>query len=104
MTPQTFQILLALADGDRHGYAIMQEVEFRTCGQVKLGPGTLYGSVQRLLDEGLIKEVPGELDASERRRHYRLTREGRSELAAEAERMQNLVQMAHTKLAAGRKS
>ncbi len=103
MTPQTFHILLALTDSDKHGYAIMQEIEFRTGGKVKIGPGTLYGSVQRLLEEGLIKEVPGDADGPERRRDYRLTPQGRQALVAEADRLKGLVQMANVKLAVRRK-
>src|SRR6266849_741276 len=76
LTPAVFHILLALADGEKHGYAIMQEVEKRTGGEMKMGPGTLYGSIQRMLKDGLIVEVqerdkagPGE----ERRRYYALS-------------------------------
>src|SRR6185437_14993303 len=75
LTPAVFHILLALADGEKHGYAIMQEVEARTGGATRLGPGTLYGSIQRMRKDGLIAEVPerGEpVHGEERRRYYRL--------------------------------
>src|SRR5215471_20147930 len=74
-----FQILLSLADGDLHGYAIMRQVEEQTGGRIRLGPGTLYSSIQALLEEGLIDEVDLREDANlgqERRRYYRLTPAG----------------------------
>jgi DNA-binding PadR family transcriptional regulator len=95
-----FQVLLSLADGDRHGYAIMRQVEEQTSGRVRLGPGTLYSSVQALLEEGLIEEVDGggEGDgASERRRYYRLTSSGRKLARAEAERLADLLRIARAK-------
>jgi len=73
-------ILVALADGDRHGYAIMQEVAARTDGAVRLGPGTLYGSIKRMLHDGLIEELDERRDAAHdevRRRYYRITPRGR---------------------------
>jgi DNA-binding PadR family transcriptional regulator len=100
LTPTMFHILLALADAERHGYGIMQEVEARTEGKVKLGPGTLYGSIKRMLGEGLIKESqdrPGPERDDERRRYYRLTGLGRRVTVAEAELLALLVEVAREK-------
>ena len=100
LPPSEFQILLALADGERHGYAIMQEVERRTAGSVRLGPGTLYGSIKRMLAAGLIDESarrPAAERDDERRRSYRITALGRRLAAAEARRMEQLVTAARTK-------
>jgi DNA-binding PadR family transcriptional regulator len=93
----TFHILMALADDDRHGYAIIQDVAARTDGKLKLSAGTLYRSIQRMLEQGLIREtrkrpVP-ELD-DERRRYYRITPLGLAVARAEAERLTDLVRMA----------
>ena len=92
-----FHILLALAEEDRHGYAVMQEVARRTGGELKLGPATLYRSIQRMLEQGLIEEVrerpPAALD-DERRRYYRITRFGREVARAEAARLTDLVRLA----------
>ncbi len=100
MTAAAFQILLALADAERHGYGIMQEVLQRTGGKVRLGPGTLYGSIKRMLEQGLIVESgerpDPELD-DERRRYYRLTAQGRRAAAAEAERLEALLRAARAK-------
>lgn len=99
LTPAKFHILLALAHGEGHGYAIMQEVEARTEGQFTLGPGTLYGSIKRMLADGWIEEVDERPDPAledERRRYYRLTDIGRRVATAEAERLARLVQLAHT--------
>lgn len=93
----TFHILMALAEGDRHGYAIIQDVEARTRGRLRLSPGTLYRSVQRLLEQGLLSEPrtrpAPELD-DERRRYYRVTALGLAVARAEAERLTDLVRMA----------
>jgi len=100
LTPAVFHILLTLADGEKHGYAIMREVERTTAGKVRLGPGTLYGTIQRLLKSGLIVESSERADASvndERRRYYRLTTQGRAAAEAEAERLEALVQTARAK-------
>lgn len=100
LTPTVFHILLALADGEKHGYAIMQEVEARTGGAMRLGPGTLYGSIQRMLKDGLIVEVrerAGAAHSDERRRYYRLTGFGQRVLQAEAQRLEHLVHMARSK-------
>ncbi len=100
LTPAVFQILLVLTDGERHGYAIMKEVEANTRGQMQLGPGTLYRSIKRLLSDGLIEESAERPDPElddERRRYYRLTALGRRVAAAEAERLAGLVQLAQAK-------
>ena len=92
-----FQILVALADQDRHGYAIMQDVAARTDGALKLSPGTLYGSIKRMLDDGLIVEVnarPSPDDDDERRRYYRITPFGRDIAQAEADRLTVLLRQA----------
>jgi len=104
LTSAVFQILLALADGERHGYGIMQEIALRTDGQTRLGPGTLYRSIARLSSDGLIAEcndrpVP-ELD-DERRRYYRLTSAGRQAIEQEARRLAQLVSMARAKRVLG---
>jgi len=91
-----FQILLALADGDLHGYAIMRLVEQQT--GVRLGPGTLYSSIQALLEEGLIEEIDsGREAASDRRRLYRLTSNGRKIARAEADRLAGILRIARAK-------
>lgn len=100
LTPAVFQILLALTDGERHGYAIMQEVATRTAKEFSLGPGTLYGSIKRMLADGLIVEAEARPDPAlddERRRYYRLTDFGRRVGTAEAERLARLVDMARAK-------
>jgi DNA-binding PadR family transcriptional regulator len=95
-----FHILLCLADGDQHGYAIMQEVLARTEGQVRLWPATLYGSLRRLMEEGLIEES-GDRPAADaddaRRRYYRLSSTGRRVLAAEIARLEGLLRAARAK-------
>jgi DNA-binding PadR family transcriptional regulator len=96
LSSQVFHILLALADRNRHGYGIMQEVEERTNGEVRLGPGTLYGAIKRLLADGLIEELEGG-DDDERRRLYRLTPGGRRAVRAEAGRLEQLVSAARAK-------
>jgi DNA-binding PadR family transcriptional regulator len=95
LSPQVLHILLALADGESHGYGIMQEVEARTSGEVRLGPGTLYGALRRLREDGLIEERPGP-DA--RRRTYRLTAFGRKVARLEVERLEGLYASAKAKL------
>ena len=100
LSPAVFHVLLALADAERHGYGIIKEVEARTDGRVRLGPGTLYGSIKRMLEEGLIEESDERPDASlddERRRYYRLTGFGRRVASAEAERLSGLVDAARAK-------
>jgi DNA-binding PadR family transcriptional regulator len=100
LTPAVFNILLALADGEKHGYAIMLEVEANTQGEVKMGPGTLYGSIKRMLAAGLIEESDERPDPAlddERRRYYRLSGLGQRVLAAEAERLSRQVMVARLK-------
>ena len=92
-----FQILVALADQDRHGYAIMQDVVARTGGVLRLSPGTLYGSIKRMLEDGLIVEVddrPSPDEDDERRRYYRITQFGRDLAKAEADRLTVLLRQA----------
>ena len=96
----TFHILVALSDIDRHGYGIMREVAQRTGGRTKLNPGTLYTTIQRLLEKGWIVELserPDPDEDDERRRYYRLTAQGRRVAAAEAERLARLVHLARAK-------
>lgn len=96
-----FHIMLALADADRHGYGIMQEIAARSNDTVQLGPGTLYGAIKRLLLSGLIEESEerplAELDDDRRRCYYRLTEFGRSAASVEAERLAELIQVAQAK-------
>jgi DNA-binding PadR family transcriptional regulator len=98
LTPPVFQVLLSLADGDKHGYAILKDVEEHSGGEVRLNTGTLYAIIKRLLAEGLIVEPrnrPRAEDDDQRRRYYRLTPKGREVAAAEVERMERLVARAH---------
>ncbi|MCL4273605.1 MAG: PadR family transcriptional regulator [Anaerolineales bacterium] len=100
LTPAVFNILLALADGEKHGYGIMQEVEANTKGQVLMGPGTLYGSIKRMLQSELIEESDERADPTmddQRRRYYELTSLGRRVLRMEAERLASQVQIARSK-------
>ena len=97
LAPAAFHILVALAEEDRHGYAIMELVAERTRGTVKLSPGTLYRTIQRLLEQGLIvepRERPSPSDDDERRRYYRLTPYGKAVARAEARRLAGLVRLA----------
>ncbi len=100
LTQPVFHILLALASGEKHGYAIMQEVESMTHGQFKLGPATLYSSIKRLLASGLIKESDERPDPEmddQRRRYYHLTGLGGQVLEAESHRLANLVAVARAR-------
>lgn len=100
LTPVTLNILLALADEERHGYGIMLEVSDRTGGKMRMGPGTLYSSIKRLVEGGLIKESevrPAPQSDDERRRYYRLTGFGRRVLAAEVGRLESTVRVAREK-------
>jgi DNA-binding PadR family transcriptional regulator len=100
LTPAVFNILLALADSEKHGYGIMLEVEANTNGQVLMGPGTLYGSIKRMLKAGLIEESDERTDPEmddQRRRYYRLTDLGRRILSMEAERLASQVMIAKSK-------
>src|SRR5262245_20948418 len=92
LPPAVFHILIALAEGDKHGYAVMQEVAERTGGQVRMSPGTLYGSIRKMLDDGLIEEsFRRASNDDERRRYYRVTKFGLTVAAAEAERLASLL-------------
>jgi DNA-binding PadR family transcriptional regulator len=100
LRPAVFHILLALSDGDLHGYGIMQEVAEHSAGQIKLGPGTLYGTIKRLLSDRLIVEVDERPDPElddERRRYYRLTDFGQKVLRAEVHRISRMVSVAQRK-------
>lgn len=100
LTPAVFNILLALADGEKHGYGIMQEVETNTKGQMLMGPGTLYGSIKRMLQADLIEESDERADPEmddQRRRYYKLTSLGRRTLRMEAERLAAQVKIARAK-------
>jgi len=100
LTPAMFNVLLSLADGDKHGYAILKEVDEQTGGEVQLSTGTLYGIIKRLLADGLIVETrhrPASSEDDQRRRYYRLTEEGRQVAVAEAERMEKLLARARSK-------
>jgi DNA-binding PadR family transcriptional regulator len=89
MAPAVFQILIALADQPLHGYGIMLDIAERSDGKVKLSPGTLYGSIKQMLEDGLIEETasPPRVGDDERRRYYRLTRDGREAARQEMARM-----------------
>jgi DNA-binding PadR family transcriptional regulator len=100
LTPAVFHILLALADQDRHGYAIILDIAERTGGAMRLGTGTLYTAISRLLEQGLVEEPDERPDAGEddeRRRYYRLTPFGRDVANAEARRLATLVKMARAR-------
>ncbi len=104
LTPVVYHMLLALVDGRSHGYAIAQEVERRTGGQIRIGPGTLYGSLQRMREMGLIAECQRDEDATrqaERRRYYEITPMGESVLRAETRRLSHLVRFAEERLGLG---
>ena len=103
LPPAALHILIALGEGEKHGYAVMQEVAERTGGKVQMSPGTLYGSIRKMLDDGLIEEsfrAGAEAAArrakpdDERRRYYRVTKFGRAVAAAEAERLSSLLRHA----------
>lgn len=100
LTPAVFHILMALADGEKHGYSIMKDVEKQTNGKMKLGPGTLYGSIKRMLAAGLIEESDERPDSAlddERRRYYRISGFGQKVLTAEAQRLDQAVKTARQK-------
>src|SRR5262245_14502628 len=94
LTPAVVHVLLALAGGERHGYAIQKEVQRQTDGRMRMGPGTLYGTLQRLMESGWVEEVERARDVDERRRYYRLTKGGREALKAEMARLDALVKVA----------
>lgn len=96
LTPAVLHILLALSSGERHGYGIMKQVEADARGRVKMGPGTLYGSIKRMLDAGLIEEGDKRVDPAmddQRRVYYRMTPYGKAALAEELERLHHLVSL-----------
>lgn len=100
LTPAVFHILMALADGEKHGYSIMKDVEKQTNGKMKLGPGTLYGSIKRMLAAGLIEESDERPDPSmddERRRYYQISSNGQTELSEECKRLDEAVKVARIK-------
>jgi DNA-binding PadR family transcriptional regulator len=100
LSPAVFHILLSLAEGERHGYALKREIALRTGGKLKLGPGVLYGSLDKMLEQGLIAESEDRPDAhldDERRRYYRITPHGRKVAQADAARMSELVRLAAAK-------
>jgi DNA-binding PadR family transcriptional regulator len=100
LTPAVFHILLALVDSEKHGYAIMKDVEEQTQGKMKMGPGTLYGSIKRMLAAGLIEESDERADPAlddQRRRYYKLTAAGRQAATIEAERISWLVRVSRQK-------
>lgn len=104
LKPAVFHILLALINGEQHGYGIMREIERFTGGQMKIGPGTLYRSIRQMLDIGLIEESDERPDPElddERRRYYRLTETGRRVTQAEVSRLQTLVRVAYGRGLAG---
>jgi DNA-binding PadR family transcriptional regulator len=102
LTPLAFQVLLALAGTERHGYGIIREVDERTDGLIKLRTGTLYTLLQRLLEELLIEDATAPAGEDERRKYYRLTELGRDVLAAEARRLESLISEARRKQVLGR--
>ena len=105
LSPAVFHILLSLAEGERHGYALKREIALRTGGKLKLGPGVLYGSINKMLEQGLIEESDDRPDAhldDERRRYYRITSHGRKVAQADAARMNELVRLAAAKFGAPR--
>lgn len=100
LTPATLQILMALVDGERHGYAIMTEVAERSQHAVRLGPGTLYGTLKRLLDAGMVDESGERTDpeaGDERRRYYKITAYGLTVAKLEARRLEGIVRAARQK-------
>jgi DNA-binding PadR family transcriptional regulator len=114
MSPQVFHVLLGLSDGPLHGYALIQEIETRTGGEVRLTASTLYDALSRLLDQGLIEEVAGPTDGAggargaqarpdARRRYYALTSQGRTASRDEARRLERLLAMARIKRVLSRK-
>ncbi|MBZ5580125.1 MAG: PadR family transcriptional regulator [Acidobacteriia bacterium] len=97
LSPAVFHILLSLGEGERHGYALKREISLRTGGRLKIGPGVLYGSINKMLELGLIEESDDRPDPhldDERRRYYRITAYGRKVAQSEAARMRDLVKLA----------
>ena len=107
LTPAVFHILLALSNGDMHGYGIMKQVNADSERRVSMGPGTLYGSLKRMLDAGLVKESASRVDPElddERRIYYAITGLGRKALAGEIERLRHLVELSRRRNLTPRKS
>lgn len=106
LSPAVFHLLLALADQERHGYAIMRDIEERTGGLVKVGPGMLYGSIKWLLEEALIEEAPRDAGKKEdeRRKYYRLTADGLTVVKAEASRLEAAVSLARARKVLGKRA
>ena len=95
LTPAVFHVLLALSAGDRHGYGIQKDVLEHTQDRVRLGPGTLYGTLQRLMEAGWVEEAgPPGADVDQRRRYYRMTRDGREALRLEVDRLGEVLDVA----------
>jgi DNA-binding PadR family transcriptional regulator len=100
LTAALFQVLLSLADGEKHGYAILKDVEMQSMGKVSMSAGTLYGIIKRLLNDGMIAECrhrPAKKDDDARRRYYELTDSGRQMVVAEVERMKKMLSIARDK-------
>ncbi len=107
LTPAMFQVLVSLADGEKHGYAIIKEVERRSDGKVRLRTATLYTVIKRFVDAGLIEETserPDPVLDDERRRYYRLTERGRAVAEAEAQRLEETLKQARAQLALPRRA
>lgn len=104
LTPAVLHILLALSQGERHGYGIMKQVEADSQGAVTMGPGTLYGSIKRMMEAGLLRECDKRIDpemGDERRIYYELTPAGQTALAAELQRYRGVVAVAEGRVAYG---
>ncbi len=105
LTTAVAHVLLSLSAGERHGYAILKDIQTQSGGRVRLGPGTIYGTIQRLMECGWVEETEGPARVvDERRRHYRLTRAGREALELEIDRLDALVRVARARGAAPRKA
>jgi len=97
LTPAVVHVLLALAAGERHGYAILKDVQERAGGRLRFGPGTIYGTLQRLMESGWVEEAsPPAAGEDQRRRYYRMTRDGREALREEVDRLGALLDVART--------
>jgi DNA-binding PadR family transcriptional regulator len=95
LTPAVVHVLLALAGGERHGYAILKDVQEHVGSRLRVGPGTIYGTLQRLMEAGLVEEAaPPAADVDQRRRYYRMTRDGREALRIEVDRLGSLLDAA----------
>lgn len=97
LTPAVFFVLFALADGEKHGYAVMQQVTVLSDGKFRMGPGTLYTTIQRLVELSLIEEIAKRDETESRRRYYRLTGAGEALLHVEFNRMDAVLRLAHQK-------